>query len=227
MAIGKLISAGLTDETRADMSARAIARWMDPGFRTKMITEMNRPQAKARHRAGTILAMNRPEERVARSERAKAGKYHLNLHTPEARERGKAAMDAAASCTFKKPHIQYVSIAGREFWFRSRWERAFAICIEELGCSFSYEPERIRLSNGDTYTPDFLVETPFGPCFVEIHRVEKPMPHDMKKIARIRLAETDIPKLVGVPFFVYGETAMTEFIRTAKIISRTTRPELR
>lgn len=42
--------------------------------------------------------------------------------------------------------------------YRSRTEARWAVFFDALGLSFSYEPERIELSTGEIYIPDFFID---------------------------------------------------------------------
>lgn len=55
--------------------------------------------------------------------------------------------------------------------FRSRLESRWARFFSYLGLPWRYEPYTFPLPNGRRYTPDFHVETPDGPLWVEIKPV--------------------------------------------------------
>lgn len=113
---------------------------------------------------------------------------------------------AVKTIASKKPHVPYGS-----HLFRSKWERDFAAWLDVLGASWAYEPRRFTLSDGRAYTPDFRVGTPFGECFVELHRIDPPKPGD-SKIAKLALAGRELPALDGgAPFVVLGESDVAAF----------------
>ena len=41
--------------------------------------------------------------------------------------------------------------------YRSRTEARWAVFFSELGLAFNYEPERLKLSDGESYLPDFYL----------------------------------------------------------------------
>jgi hypothetical protein len=51
--------------------------------------------------------------------------------------------------------IQSIEAIVGDTRYRSRTEARWAIFFETLGVDFAYEPERIRLSSGESYLPDF------------------------------------------------------------------------
>ena len=90
---------------------------------------------------------------------------------------------------------------GTEMKMRSLWEVIYATWLDTLGLSWQYEPERFELSDGRPYTPDFKVESPFGPAFVELHRFTKIKPGDERKIEKLKLAQKELP----LPLVFVGE----------------------
>ena len=46
---------------------------------------------------------------------------------------------------------------GRYIWLRSSWEYIYAKWLDKQGMEWEYEPKTYKLSNGETYRPDFLI----------------------------------------------------------------------
>ena len=90
---------------------------------------------------------------------------------------------------------------GTEMKMRSLWEVSYATWLDMMGLPWQYEPERFELSDGRPYTPDFKVESPFGPAFVELHRFTKIKPGDERKIEKLKLAQKELP----LPLVFVGE----------------------
>lgn len=91
---------------------------------------------------------------------------------------------------------------------RSQWEVTFARFCHIFGVPWEYEPCTFFLAENVWYTPDFYVETPFGPCFIEIHgRFYNAK--EAKKYHRIQLAKKDISILFnGAPLLLLGGKEM-------------------
>lgn len=128
-------------------------------------------------------------------------------------ECGRAAIRAASSTRMRaRLAAGYVpppmtwnvhhNVDGFAVKLRSKWERDFARWCDAHGLFWEYEPTRTDVG-GRPYTPDFLVTTPFGQCFVEVHRMEEDLkPGDDAKVARIR--EVECSGLAGYPLVVIG-----------------------
>lgn len=101
--------------------------------------------------------------------------------SPEAKAR--SAELVRLGITGRKLSIKnrYEDARGRVFWLRSSWELAAARYLDSIGAVWDYEPESIRLPNGDAYLPDFRLETG---AFIEVkgYMDEK----DASKISRAR-----------------------------------------
>jgi hypothetical protein len=89
---------------------------------------------------------------------------------------------------------------------RSLWEIDAARRMDQLGLVWEYEPTTFRLSNGKSYTPEFFVQSPFGPCYVELHRVQKPKPGDEPKLEKLKLASRELP----LPLVIMDAKEMAE-----------------
>lgn len=46
---------------------------------------------------------------------------------------------------------------GRYIWLRSSWEYIYAKWLDKQNMEWEYEPKTYKLSNGETYRPDFLI----------------------------------------------------------------------
>ena len=62
------------------------------------------------------------------------------------------------------PRFEFLDKRGRMHRFRSRWELAFATALDATETLWDYEPDRLLLSTGQSYTPDFRI----GNRYVEI-----------------------------------------------------------
>lgn len=107
----------------------------------------------------------------------------------------------------------YVDRSGKTHRLRSLWELDFARFIDARGLRWEYEPRRFILSNGRPYTPDFFVESPLGPCYVELHRVEHIKPGDEEKAHRLRMAAVEIIQQTLAPLVLFGESAVARMRR--------------
>jgi hypothetical protein len=132
-------------ETRAKMSA---AQKGHPGYpvqqslayRAKMsaakkgqvVTEETRAKLSASHKA---MLANNPER-----------KAQLITHV----------LDVATRIGGNK-RIEHLDSRGRMYKFRSTWEVKYAEALDRAGLAWFYEPDRLLLSDGRTYTPDFWI----------------------------------------------------------------------
>lgn len=88
---------------------------------------------------------------------------------------------------------------------RSLWEADFAALLDAVGAVWEYEPARLNVV-GASYTPDFLVTTPFGPAYVELHRLDRQVcgkPRDARKIAM--LLDLEATGIHGVPLVLLDQ----------------------
>src|SRR5919206_4549986 len=53
--------------------------------------------------------------------------------------------------------VQYIETVVNGVAYRSRTEARWAVFFDGIGIQHSYEPERIKLSNGESYLPDFYL----------------------------------------------------------------------
>lgn len=107
---------------------------------------------------------------------------------------------------FRQPFHKHITYG--EHKFRSLWERDFAIYLDLLHISWSYEPTRIKLSNGDTYLPDFYVVSPFGPCYIELHQMTHVRPSDVCRVETILKAQKEMISLTGIPLLVFSNVTV-------------------
>jgi len=173
---------------RAAQSARTRESWKDPSKR-------------ATHEA----AVRTVEYRKVRSEIASR---------PASMERmrvlGKTCNTHEAMLRRKAPDwpkwTAYVDTKGVEHRFRSSWEADWAKWFDCLGLEWKYEPKRFDLGpqHLGVYTPDFHVQTMFGACYVEAHRIEKVRPGDEKKVAKLRRIAAE--GILDLPLVLMGES---------------------
>lgn len=91
---------------------------------------------------------------------------------------------------------------GDKHRFRSKWELDFAKRLDQLEVWWVYEPQKFDVA-GRPYTPDFFVHTPFGRCYVELHRMIAVLPGDDAKVAR--LAGLSVVGINGIPLIVLDD----------------------
>ena len=60
--------------------------------------------------------------------------------------------------------VEYLDARGRLHRMRSSWEVRYARHLDAIGARWDYEPDRLLLSTGKTYVPDFRI----GDVYVEI-----------------------------------------------------------
>jgi len=70
-----------------------------------------------------------------------------------------------------RKEIESIDTDYKGYKFRSRLEARWAVFFEELDLLWKYEPERIKLTNGDPYLPDFYL--PEKEFWLEIKPVKK------------------------------------------------------
>ena len=191
-----------TYEYRKAASERTTVTWQNPEHR-------------ARHEA----AVRTPEYRKRRSEdtrrRAADPQYRARLFASlKNSEKHKAAMLArpVPPC----PNWQTYG----DHKFRSKWERDFATFLDQAGSAWKYEPERFVLSDGSAYTPDFFVSSPFGDCYVELHRMKAIKPGDERKVSRLRLAESEFATRFGIPLVLLGDDEVYSMQKTLHAMMR-------
>ena len=54
--------------------------------------------------------------------------------------------------------FEFLDRKGRLWALRSSWERDYAAWLDEQRLTWRYEPDRLLLSDGTVYVPDFYVE---------------------------------------------------------------------
>lgn len=136
-----------------------------------------------------LFAMGTPEYREMRSQNAKqimSSKVWIDA-IAEYKNSGEAKKRCATRKMPDLPNwVLYKSPNGVDHKFRSSWEETLARYFDVLGLSWKFEPRRFVLDDGSSYTPDFYVESPLGPCYIECHRLINVKPGDEEKVARLR-----------------------------------------
>jgi hypothetical protein len=92
-----------------------------------------------------------------------------------------------------------------ENWFRSKLEAQWAVFFDQLGLSWSYEPETFEFENGEKYKPDFWIED--WRCYVEIKFGEK----DIRAWPASRLRRLRRLKPKCAVLLVAGRPALDEY----------------
>jgi hypothetical protein len=182
----------LSSETREKIATRAKKRWATDAYRSKAMETIYRPDVRERRLLATRLALRRPEVRAQRS---------VN------------GAKRAASLRPSNGWQIYSRPDGTKVNMRSAWERSFASRLDQLGLTWEYEPRSFVLSDGRGYLPDFLVETPFGTCFVEVHAMKKPWVGGAAKIEKIALASKELP----FPLVIVDEDGIRDVRRALNV----------
>lgn len=150
---------------------------------------------------GTRRAAQNPGLRAKRSENAKKRwdsdpEFVRKFQAASIKARRQKVLTETCA---RKPHIHLYTCRGLTM-VRSKWERDFGIWLDHLGLEWVYEPVRV-IVDGRPYTPDFLVSSPFGPCYVEVHRLET-APMGDTKLRKIAAAAP----LLRYPVVLVSET---------------------
>jgi hypothetical protein len=144
---------------------------------------------------------------------------------PARRARWISNLRAAIALRGPTPPIKWRTYEDRHGFIhkmRSMWEVNFATLLDRMALEWKYEPKRIAHMDG-TYTPDFLVTTPFGKCYVELHRVESVMPGDEDKVDLLKFLERN--SCGGIPLVLLGETFAASLPRLIRASSNEDREE--
>lgn len=172
-----------TDEYRQSQSRRSIAMWCNPAIRKKI--EASLRTAEIRKKRSEMA-----KEQMA-SAQARA-RMSIALRTSD---RHKQAMQFRPIPAPNKWR-HYTDRHGVDHKFRSLWERDFARLLDGMTLTWRYEPCKFKLLDGRSYTPDFYVVSPLGPCYVELHRSNGNMTD--RKLDRIPIAAAHIALVTGL-----------------------------
>ena len=112
--------------------------------------------------------------------------------------------------------------------FRSGWEATFAAFCDALDVGWYYEPLRVY-TGSSFYTPDFVVSTPLGCAFVELHASgrlryvsDSRAESYLQKTRKIRQIQPQFPVLTGLPLVLLDETGMRSVQRQLAKITELT-----
>lgn len=203
---------------KKNLSAAGFKLRSDPSYRAAQAARTAGSWLDIESKANHLAAVRTPENRRLRS---KIGREQWEAPDSKAR----AALGAyLKSSRFREdmmrratpPPIKwriYRRPDGTEMKMRSLWEVTYARWLDMMGLAWQYEPERFELSDGRTYTPDFKVESPFGPAFVELHRFAKVKPGDERKIEKLKLAQKELP----LPLVFVGEEDVARIRRAVNV----------
>lgn len=137
-----------TPESRQKTSLRNKQLWSNPAHLEK-VREMYRSKYGVEHWTKT------PEARLMISKSKKGKKLSENA-------RRNMSVSASRRVRNKREKFYTSAIGGiREdlgIYFRSNWEANFARILNYQNKTWEYEPHTFSLSNGKTYTPDFISE---------------------------------------------------------------------
>jgi hypothetical protein len=146
---------------------------------TKMTAETRLKMSKAHKGRPYVMTPARLEELKRRKPLTDATKAKLSaarkgkpgpVFSEEVRRRfsenaSRPENRAACLASTHRRH-EYVDAQCRKWQMRSSWEVGYAKMLDAQSLSWTYEPHRLRLSNGRIYIPDFWVEE--WQCYVEI-----------------------------------------------------------
>lgn len=187
----------VSDQYKKSQSERTRKSWTDQNKRDNHEKAMRTPEY--------IALRSENMKRITASDNWKEA---IRQYAVSDRKKENMAKRRAPAC----PNwTGYTAPDGKAHKFRSKWECALAHYMDRLGLSWQYEPRNFVLDDGSMYRPDFIVITPFGICYVECHRIEKPKPGDERKVARLHRIKTE--GLLDFPLVLLGESDMNKLIR--------------
>jgi hypothetical protein len=191
-----------TEAARQNRAAGAKRRWADPEQRAQRRESAKRSWANPDTRpillAGLarVVAGLRPEQVEARVTAAREG-------IKRSWAGNQARRDAyAARLQNHYGRYEYLDRKSRLWNLRSgdTWERGFARWLDANALNWRYEPDRILLSDGRIYIPDFWIEE--WQTYVEVKGTR---PNALEKV-HVALGD-------GIPVIVVGRFAMRRFLR--------------
>lgn len=144
--------------------------WAEPETRERRLAAMASPAAHAKRVTAIRKAALSPELRATRSANARRRweddelKNRFQVASKSSRQRR-----SFSETSPRPPHVPYEGPGG-PILVRSKWERDFACWLDRQCLKWLYEPVRVVVE-GHPYTPDFYVLSPFGACYVELHRL--------------------------------------------------------
>ena len=193
------------------LSAAGLKLRADPAYRAAQSTRTAASWLDIEKRAKHLESVRTPEHRRLRS---KIGKEQWEAPDCKARVALRTFLDSPKfhqSMLMRKlpawpKWTSYVDSRGTEHRFRSSWEADWAKWFDYLGLEWKYEPKRFDLGPHrlGVYTPDFHVQTPFGACYVEAHRMETIRPGDEKKVAKLKKIAAE--GILDLPLVLMGES---------------------
>lgn len=186
-----------SDKYRLAQSERTKKSWKDEDGRKHHLSAM---QTQSYHEMRSANA-----KRIIASDKWKKAIYTYK-NSGEAKKR---------CATRKMPLLpnwrSYIAADGKEYHFRSAWEEATARYLDMLKLYWEFEPQRFILDDGSSYTPDFLVQSPFGLCYLECHRLGDIKPGDEEKVSRLfRISKEN---LLGVPLILFDKPEITKIFK--------------
>lgn len=195
-------------------SAWGLTNRADPAYKQTQSERTTKSWENEASRANHLSAMEMPEYKTMRSENA----YRIMESNvwKEAITTYKDSGEAKRRCaTRRMPKLpewrRYTALNGKEYRFRSAWEEALARYLDSSYLHWEFEPRKFILDDGSSYTPDFYVESPFGSCYVECHRLTKIKPGDEEKVAKLfRIAKEN---LLGAPLILLDKPEITQLFR--------------
>jgi DNA-directed RNA polymerase subunit RPC12/RpoP len=190
LAIGRgerLKRSGARSSFREGIRLVQLKSWGDPKTRERRLAAFATPAAQANRLKSARKAALSPKLRAKRSVNARQRwdddvEYRNRFQDASKISRRQRSLNETSP---RSPHVPYEGPSGT-IMVRSKWERDFA-CWLDLKClRWQYEPVRVVV-DGHPYTPDFFVRSPFGTCYVELHRLTTAQKGDTK-IEKMRKA---------------------------------------
>jgi hypothetical protein len=188
----------LDENVRAQASIRTRNAWADPEKKKNHDISLRTREYRKRRSDIARKKMSDPAIRAKLSDSLRRSKRH------------KAAMLIRELA----PVHNWQEYRGLKF--RSKWEKDFARWMDMKNIPWEYESQKFVLSDGRPYTPDFLVGTASGKCFVELHRLESVKPGDEGKIRKLLIAEKEL----NPPLLLFGERFMCAVQKELRALSR-------
>jgi hypothetical protein len=190
LSIGRSASlkkSGARESFREGNRILQLKSWTDPDTRKRRLAAFASPAAQERRLKGIRKAALSPELRSKRSANARRrwedAEFRNRFQTASKISRSQRSLNETSP---RLPHVPYEGLSG-PIMMRSKWERDFACWLDLMRLSWQYEPVRVVV-DGHPYTPDFYVCSPFGACYVELHRLTT-APKDDTKLEKMRKAE--------------------------------------
>lgn len=218
LAVGRsesLARSGARESFREGNRLTQLKSWAEPETRERRLAAMSSPSAHAKRIKAIRKAALSPELRATRSVNAR----RRWEEDDELRNKFQAASKISRQersfneTSPRPPHVPYEGLGG-PIMVRSKWERDFACWLDRQCLKWQYEPVRVVVE-GRPYTPDFYVLSPFGACYVELHRLTTAPRSDLKP-EKMRKAAP----LLEAPLILISEDGIKAIRQQLRIATR-------